>query len=68
MSFTDSVNGDSWDEDNLHKTCSRNFLFPRSPSSLALRLFIVLNLNSFHEISFRGARIRRRITFDTQEN
>ena len=39
--------------------CSRNFLFPRSPSSLAFRLFIVWNLDSFHEIFFRGARIRR---------
>ena len=52
----------------LAQLCSRNFLFPRSPSSLAFRLFIVLNLDSFHEIFFRGARIRRRMTFDTREN
>ena len=43
----------------LAQLCSRNFLFPRSPSSLAFRLFIVWNLDSFHEIFFRGARIRR---------
>ena len=59
ISFTDCVDEDSWDEDNSHTACSRNFLFPRSPSSLAFRLFIVWNLDSFHEIFFRGARIRR---------
>ena len=48
--------------------CSRSFLFPRSPSSLAYRLFIVLNLDSFQEIFFRGARIRRQMTLDTHEN
>ena len=68
ISFTDCVDEDSWDEDNSHTACSRNFLFPRSPSSLAFRLFIVLNLDSFHGIFFRGARIRRRMTFDTHEN
>ena len=36
--------------------------------SLAFRLFIVLNLDSFHEIFFKGARIRRRMTFATHEN
>ena len=66
--LTEGVDEDSWDEDDSHKACSRNFLFPRSPSSLALLLFIVLNLNSFHEIFFRGVGIRRRITFDTHEN
>ena len=65
--FTDCVDEDYWDEDNSHTASSRNFLFPRSPSSLALCLFIVLNLDSFHEIFLRGARIRRRVTFDTHE-
>ena len=63
-----NVLGWRWDEEDSHTAYSHNFLFPRSPSSLALRLFIVLNLNSSHEIFFRGARIRRRITFDTHEN
>ena len=53
MSFTDCVDEDSWDEDNLHTACSRNFLFPRSPSSLAFRLFIVFNLDSFLKIFFK---------------
>ena len=66
--FTDCMDEDYWDEDNSHTASSRNLLFPRSPSSLALRLFIVLNLDSFHEIFFRGARIRRRVTFDTHKN
>ena len=68
ISFTDCVDEDSWDEENSHTACSRNFLCPRSSSSLAFRLFIVLNLDSFHEIFFRGARIRRRMTFNTHEN
>ena len=56
---------ESWFET---RPCSRKVLFLRSPSSLAFRLFIVLNLDSFHGIFFRGARIRRRMTFDTHEN
>ena len=59
---------DSLDLDNSHIACSRKVLFLRSPSSLAFRLFIVLNLDSFHGIFFRGARIRRRLTFDTHED
>ena len=69
ISFADCVDEDSWDEDNSHTACSPNFLFPRSPSSLAFRLFIVFNLDSFLKFFFlRGTRTRRRMTFDTHVN